>query len=55
MKSHMKCVATFQDPVHLYTNTLSSTLNDTIINCLLIPVHQPFFKSLIEFKEKKIK
>ena len=51
-KSHIKCVAAFHNPVHLYTNKLSSTLNDTIINCLPITVRQPFFQSLIEFKEK---
>ena len=31
-------MATFHDPVLLYNNTLSSTLNDTIINCLPISI-----------------
>ena len=44
LKSHIKRVATFHDPVHLHTNMLSSTLNDTIINCISIPIRQTFFK-----------
>ena len=43
LDSHIKCVATFHDPVLLYNNTLSSTLNDTIINCLPISIRQSFF------------
>ena len=52
-KSHIKCVAAFHNPVHLYTKKLSSTLNDTIINCLPITVRQPFFQSRASLSSKK--
>ena len=51
LNSHIKCVATFHDPVFLYTNTLSSTLDNTIINCIPIYTHQTFFPKLGNFKE----
>ena len=34
LKSHIQCVATFHNPDLLYTNTLSPTLIDTILNCI---------------------
>ena len=48
-------MATFHDPVLLYNYTLSSTLNNTIINCLPISTCQPFSQRLQEFTEQKPK
>ena len=51
LESHIKCVATFHDPVLLYNNTLTSSLNDTIISCIPITSCQFFFQHLQEFTE----
>ena len=37
LKSHIKCVATFNHPVLLYNNTLTSSLNFDVRNYFLIP------------------
>ena len=34
LKSHIQCMATFHDHDLLYTNMLSPTLIDTILNCI---------------------
>ena len=43
LKSHIQCVATFHDHDLLYTNMLSPTLIDTIINCIPPLFVKPFF------------
>ena len=45
LKSHIQCVATFHDHDLLYTNMLSPTLIDTILNCIPPPplFAKPFF------------
>ena len=44
-------MSAFHDPVLLYTNTLSPTLNDTIINCIPIQTCLTFFPQLCNFME----
>ena len=52
LESHIKCVATFHDPDLLYNNTLTSSLNDTIISCIPVASRQFFFRRLQEFTEQ---
>ena len=52
LESHIKCVATFHDPDLLYNNTLTSSLNDTIISCIPIASRQFFFRRLQEFTKQ---
>ena len=52
LESHIKCVATLHNPVLLYNNTLTSSLNDTIISCIPITSRQFFFRRLQEFTEQ---
>ena len=52
LEPHIKCLATFHDPVLLYNNTLTSSLKDTIINCIPITSRQSFSRRLQEFTEQ---
>ena len=50
LKSHIKCVAAFYDPIYLYANTLFSSLNNIIISCLPITVRKQFLQQLLDFQ-----
>ena len=50
LKSYIECVANFEEPEALYATTLSSALNDTMIQCLPVAVRITFIPKLSKFK-----